>query len=545
MNGVSPSSFPRGPTVRAFLARPGLLRCVLPACVAALSWLALGCGPQTTALTRAFSLEKPEPVTVARGAAPETLGDRPLPPSPALTLGEPETLSSPRPVQRGTTLASPDDVEWHGVSGERRTFTTTPTPAAPAVLPLSLETIFRLAEEQNSQVKLAREQVSGACADLDLANLSWLPRVYAGPAYYRHEGGIQDQNGQLIHSSTGALFAGLEINAQFDIRDATFQRVRAERELWQQKGELTRITHTTLLAASSAYMDLLAARTGEAVLRSLDTRLQALLRQAENLGETVAQAPVELIRAEVHNNQMILLKLRQLAEATSAQLAYHLGVPPGTQFEPVDPTLAPFALVDASPPLEALLAQAMQNGPGVREIEGMLDMLHSNVTMLNGPAQMLPVFELRMAEGAFGAGPGASLAWDNRWDVGLQARWNLGGLVTSKQQQRAAESRLVQAHLALQDLRAKLSSGVQEARETVHSTGSQISQGQQQIEHAEKSYHLLAAALKTAPQKDRLLVDVMRALLAIKQAQQDYLLAINGYDKAQLRLLLLLGPVKH
>ena len=117
-----------------------------------------------------------------------------------------------------------------------------------------------------------------------------------------------------------------------------------------------------------------------------------------------------------------------------------------------------------------------------------------------------------------------------------------GGFVTSKHQQRAAESRLTQAHLALEDLRAKLSAGVQEARETIHNTGSQIRQGQQQIEHAEKSYELLSELARSVPQKERALVDVLRALLLLKQSQQEYLTAINNYDKAQLRLLLLLGP---
>jgi outer membrane protein TolC len=121
----------------------------------------------------------------------------------------------------------------------------------------------------------------------------------------------------------------------------------------------------------------------------------------------------------------------------------------------------------------------------------------------------------------------------------------VGGLITSKQQQRAAVSRLSQAHLALDELRAKLSAGVQEAREAIRSNGEQIRSGQQSVEHAEKSYKFLNELLKSVPQKDRTLADVLRALLALKQAQQDYLMAINNYDKAQIRLLLLLGPPQH
>jgi outer membrane protein TolC len=100
---------------------------------------------------------------------------------------------------------------------------------------------------------------------------------------------------------------------------------------------------------------------------------------------------------------------------------------------------------------------------------------------------------------------------------------------------------LAQAHLAMDDLKAKLAAGVQEARDTIHNTSRQIREGQLQIDHAEKSYQFVQSLLDNSQQKDRPLVEVMRALLAVKQAQQDYLLAINNYNKAQLRLLLLLG----
>jgi hypothetical protein len=48
--------------------------------------------------------------------------------------------------------------------------------------------------------------------------------------------------------------------------------------------------------------------------------------------------------------------------------------------------------------------------------------------------------------------------------------------------------------------------------------------------------------LAVTTQKDRLVGDVLRSVLSIKEAQYNYLAAVNGYDKAQLRLLLLLGP---
>ena len=152
-------------------------------------------------------------------------------------------------------------------------------PAAPPTahemshaLPIGLDTVFRLAEEQNPQVALARARVREAYAEKEVAS-RWLPDIYVGTAYYRHEGGIQNEDGTLTHSSTAAMFAGLEIDGKLDVREFAYQKVNAQRKVWQQRGELSRVTSETLLGAASTYIDLLTARTGEAIAREIEGKL--------------------------------------------------------------------------------------------------------------------------------------------------------------------------------------------------------------------------------------------------------------------------------
>jgi outer membrane protein TolC len=413
---------------------------------------------------------------------------------------------------------------------------------APKTLPINLETIFRLAEEQNPQVRLARERISGACADLDVASYAWLPHLYVGPGWHRHEGGIQNEDGTLTHSSSSALFGGAAVKASLDFRAATSARVKAEREVWQQKAELSRITYETLQDAANNYMDLLAARTGEVIAQKVEERLQALLKDAEGLGENIPQGPVEAIRAEIHNHHQTATKMRLMAGAASARLVYLLGLDPCTQLEPADAQLAPLALVDATPCCDELVQRVMATGPAVRELEGMLGLLSSSLEQAYGKSRFIPVVEVGMLEGAYGAGPGANLTWDNRFEFGVLARWDLSSLITARDRKRADESKVQQVHLTLQDLRGKLASGVQEARTSIQLTQEQIGQSQDQIRHADKSYELLKETLAVTMQKDRLVGDVLRGVLSMKEAQYNYLSAVTGYDKAQLRLLLLLGP---
>src|SRR5581483_5864039 len=108
---------------------------------------------------------------------------------------------------------------------------------------------------QNAQIGVARERLAEVEMEQQLAQRGWLPNIYAGVGYYRHEGGIQDFDGTLVHSSTGALFPGMEMKTEMDLREATFARVSSQRNFWQQSGELTRITNETLLEAANTYID--------------------------------------------------------------------------------------------------------------------------------------------------------------------------------------------------------------------------------------------------------------------------------------------------
>src|SRR5262245_23212480 len=140
-------------------------------------------------------------------------------------------------------------------------------PAAPTV-PINLDTVLQLARDQNGHVAVAREQVNEALVKQDIAARSWLPDLWVGLSWYRHEGGIAFQDGSLIHSSFSSLFGGIELGGTFDLRNAIFLKVQAERQVWQQKGELTKLTSDALLDASTTYVDLLAARTAELIAQS-------------------------------------------------------------------------------------------------------------------------------------------------------------------------------------------------------------------------------------------------------------------------------------
>ena len=111
----------------------------------------------------------------------------------------------------------------------------------------------------------------------------------------------------------GSLFSGLEFHSRLDLRESVFQKVNAERQVWQQRGELSRVTSEELLAAATTYIDLLAARTGEAVAQQMLTYSEEILEQAKAIlkVEEGAKFQAEAIQAEANAIRGMIARLRQ------------------------------------------------------------------------------------------------------------------------------------------------------------------------------------------------------------------------------------------
>jgi outer membrane protein TolC len=412
----------------------------------------------------------------------------------------------------------------------------------PKTVPVALDTVFRLAEDRNGQIQLARLRLGEAEVGQELARKAWLPQVQLGTTYYRHEGGIQDFFGNLIHSSYGSLFAGADLRGRLDPRDVAFQQVDAERKVWQQRGELSKLTSENLLDAATTYADLLAARASEGLAVTIEKHLGDLLEQATALAklDRGLRVEVERVETELRSHRVVMRKLREGGDAAAAKLAYLLGVDPECVLMPIEAHLTPLDLIDAQQAVETLLERALARGPGVRELEGLLRLIDDTRAATEGPGRYMPMLELCMNEGAFGAGPGARMNWDNQFNLALSVRWNLTEALTARERRRQADLQAAQAHTSYHDLRGRLTLGVTEARGAILSGQDQVPLAQEQVRHAEKGYELSASRLKETI-KGYSPSEVLMAIRTLDGARLQLIHTLRDLNKAEIRLLLLVG----
>jgi len=124
--------------------------------------------------------------------------------------------------------------------------------------------------------------------------------------------------------------------------------------------------------------------------------------------------------------------------------------------------------------------------------------------------------------------------------VVLRARWNLTNWFTACDRQRILRAKADQPHWAFEDLRGKLTAGVREAREAIVKGSEQIHLAEEGINDARESHELSDKRLSNnVPGSSAR--EVLLSLQSLSQSEIAYLNAIRAYDKAQLRLMILVG----
>jgi outer membrane protein TolC len=343
---------------------------------------------------------------------------------------------------------------------------------APNGAAVNLDAILRLTFEGNADIRMAREQVRESQIALDAAMQSCLPEL---------------------------------------LRKDAFKKSAAEATVWRRRVELRQKEYKILQEATNTYFDWLTLLRGEAVARDLLKYEEKLLGRARKLAETEkpVQVVVEAIETAVYGRRQYLLHTHQKAEAAAAKLAYLMGLNEGG-LTPLE-MLEPISRVDISAPLEVLVRQAQDNGPGVRELQGLIASLQQSI------AEACRAQRRCARTGA--------------------------PLVCGRLQM--AQSQLQQVQLSLVRLQLELRAGVEDAYTAILSGREQIDLASKTIDHAKETYRIMdLRETEESPEvrvRNKTYDGVLNSIHQLGQAQSNYLTAIDNYNKAQVRLLLLLG----
>jgi outer membrane protein TolC len=516
---------------------------------------------------------------------------RDLPPSTASATAGPLTgrVVGPSPLPAPRTAPAVDARPGQGVlelsptlpsrpapparaPGSRTPTATPPSPLAtplrlkPAPLqptdwrfPINLATALRLSDARPLIVAAAQARVWIAEAELAQAKILWVPDLYAGFDYVRHDGGGPDFNkGILTAVSTNWFFAGGGLNLFVATTDALFQPLVARQVLNSRHWLVQSAKNDALLQTADAYFMVHQYRGMYAGTLYCVKRGQDLVEQIATLSRDLVSAyEVDRARNVVADLEQQAALARQQWRVQSARLTKVLRLDPRAVVEPLEHDHLQITLIDPGRSLDDLMPVALTNRPELASRRALVAAAELGVrretarplmpmVLLNGfnpPGGML------LQAGIFGLGPNASLnQWTSRDDVSIQLVWQfehfgLGNLARIKAQ-RGLQSQAIIDLFRTQD---RVAEEVNQALARLQSAAVRVVQADRALRTGLITLNGATEGLKQIKRFDNVLVLISRpqeaiyALQLLNTAFDDYFTTVAEYNRAQFDLFHALG----
>jgi outer membrane protein TolC len=421
--------------------------------------------------------------------------------------------------------------------------------------PIDLGTVLQLTDGQNPQVAFARERIQEAFAQLDRAQVLWLPSLRAGVTYDKHDGPAQQVDGNMLAAvSRSAFFSGFGgvlpgaatpaipgLYANFQMTDAIFQPRIAKQTTASRESAATAARNDALLDSALAYLELLRAEQDLAIAREAHGHTRQLADLTGAYAETGkgTEADHDRALAELAVRATDVQRSEEAVRVAAARLAQQLSLDPLFAFEPREPTIVPIELVAADSAPAALVARGLTNRPEVAESRHLIAEACERLQREKF-APLLPSVLLGIGYGSFGGGTGGTLSkFNGSFDSVVGAFWEVRNLGFGDRAARnEARSRVQQAQYREVAALDRVAREVVEAHAQVQSRKAQIATAQEGIRSAVASYERNYERIRNV---QGLPIEALQSIQALLQAHREYLRALVGYNEAQFRLQRALG----
>jgi outer membrane protein TolC len=421
-------------------------------------------------------------------------------------------------------------------------------------MPLDLATALGMTQGQNPRVAFAQAQIAQSQAIHEQARALWLPSLRAGGNYNKHEGRIQQVEGQNIIASRGAAFGGFGANAVgagsptvpgvyalFHTTDAIFQRQITGYALQAREFQGTAVTNDQLLETALAYLALLDAQQRKSIAEETLEHGQELVKLTTNFASAGAgsQADADRALASVALLKNEAMRAEEAVAVASARLAQQLSLDPSVRIEPQEAAVVPIDLnspdlIDAD-----LVATGLSNRPELAANRSLVDEAVSRLRR-EEHAPWLPSILLGISYGGFGAGTGGQITNGGpRLDFDGVAWWEVRNLGFGERAARDnARAQIQQARMREVETLDLVAREVVEAHIQVVARQRQITISEQGITAAQQSYERNLERIRNT---QGLPIEVLQSIQALDAARREYLRTIVDYNTAQFRLHRALG----
>jgi outer membrane protein TolC len=424
-------------------------------------------------------------------------------------------------------------------------------------LPINLPTALCLANARPLDILLAQQRTQVAAAQLRRARALWLPTVYLGTDYTRHDGQIQDVQGRVFGTSKSSFLLGAGPGAVFAFSDAIYAPLAARQVVRARRAEVQAALNDSLLAVAESYFTVQQARGELAGALDALRRSEDLLRRVEELARNLAPE-LEVFRARTERDQRIqaVEAARERWRTASAELARLLRLAPSALVDPLEPPQLRVELIDLKWTVDELIPVALRSRPELATQQALVEATLRRLQQ-ERMRPLVPSLLVRgnatnpgspLAGGLFGGGLDSDLShFSVRNSIDVQVLWELQNLGFGNRalvRERRAENEL--AVLELLRTEDRVAAEVADAHARARSAAARAEAAESALRNAVESANRNLEGVKQTRVGPRnvLLVrpqEAVAAVQALALAYAAYYGAVADANRAQFRLYRALG----
>ena len=423
-----------------------------------------------------------------------------------------------------------------------------------AQFPIDLPTALGMVGGEHPAIGFAQWRVQEAYAQLDRAEVLWLPSLQVGFSAHRHDGNYQASNGGIVDVNRNSFQYGLGAGAtgagttprpglvaQFHVADAVFQPDIAEKNAWARGHAADATFNKQLLDAALGYLTLLESEQDRRIIEETRDRTTDLAKLTSDFAATGQglQSDADRMATELVLVKSRLAEVAERADIASARLSQTLSLDAGQRIVPLDPTVVPIDLVSSEYDKGTLISTGLANRPELMELQNLVSAACDEYERQRF-APLIPSVLLGFSTGGFGGGLGGDLGnIGSRYDFDAAMMWEVRNLgFGEKAARRETEARIEQAKFEKLRQLDQVASEVAEAHsQTVHRRH-RIAITENAIQTAENSYNRNVSRIRDGL---GLPIEALQSLRALEEARRAYLKAVIEYNQAQFRLQWALG----
>jgi len=438
-------------------------------------------------------------------------------------------------------------------------------------LPISLASALRLADARPLIVAAAQARAWVAEAQLQRAQVIWVPQLDIGAVYYRHDGFGPDFNRGVNHPSFGFPGGGGPLNqnlnyfygygsvyAIVNVTDAIYRPLEARKVLDSRRLEIQASLNDALRDTARAYFDVHQYRGQYAGARDVVERGRKLVERIEELARDLVPG-IEIDRAKrmLATMQQKSASAREQWRVSSANLTQVLRLDPSAVVVPVEHDHLQITLIDPAHPIDELVAIGIANRPeiglqkslvqaaevGIRREKKRPFLPLVLITGFQTPGNMMSQF------GVFGTGFDRNLnLWSLREDVSFQLVWQLDamgfGNYARIKEQRGLESEAIVKVFNTQDM---VAAEITEAQARLQAAAVRVIEADRSLREAVITYDGNYEGLTQTTRFGNVLYQVYRPQEAVKalerlmESYDQYFMTVADYNRAQFELFHALG----